>query len=144
MNVKMRQAAAALLMVMMLLASVFGFTGMATASGEAQDAGPSSLTATNLNELLTRFAGDGELAIPARSERYTGTAEVTRYLQSAVPQGRTYTLVRTTRSESGYTALVEVADRGVRWAQITVSASVSGMELTRLEVTGVRLLLWPG
>lgn len=143
MNSRMQQLTG-LLLVMVLLVSVFGFASMAAASAEVQGAGPLGLTAANLDELLARFADDAELAIPARSERYVGAAELNRYLRDAVPQGRTYTLVRANRSEGGFTALVEVSDRGVRWAQLTISAAVSGLELTRLEVTGIRLFTWPG
>ena len=59
-----------------------------------------------------------------------------------MPEGRTYTLVRADETGNGFRALVTVSDRGVRWARMTLDASVSGTELTRLEVTGIRLILW--
>lgn len=143
MNSKMHWPAR-LLLAMMVLVSVFGFAGLAAASGEAQDAGFDSLTAANLDDLLARFASQAELAIPARSESYVGAAEVSRYLARDLSQGRAYTLVRGERSHEGFTAVVEVSDRGVPWARLTLQATLAGATVTRVEVVEVRLHLWSG
>jgi hypothetical protein len=135
---------ARLLLATMVLVSVFGFAGLAAASGEAQDTGSGSLTAANLDDLLARFSAQAELTIPVRSERYVGAAEVSRYLARDLSQGRAYTLVRGERSQEGFTAVVEVSDRGVPWARLTLRATLAGATVTRLEVAEVRLHLWPG
>ncbi len=140
---KMPWSAGVLLTVMMLVVSVFGGAGVAAAGDNAAGTGPITLTAANLDDLLAQVAGDAELAIPARGERYVGTADVSRYLASAVPEGRMYSLVRADRTAAGFTAVVEVSDRNVRWAQLTLHATVRGTELAKLEVSAVRLLTWP-
>lgn len=144
MNRKMQWSAALLLTVMMLLTSVFSLTGVASANEDAQDTGLNGLTAVNIDELLARFTRDAELSILARSERYVGATEISRYLESAVPDERKYTLIRADRSENGFSAVVEVSDRDVRWARLTLHATVRGPQVTRLEVAGIQLLLWAG
>lgn len=143
MNSKMHWPARLLLATMVLMA-VFGFAGLAAASGEGQTTGSSSLRAANLDDLLTRLAAEAELAMPARSERYVGAAEVSHYLARDLSQGRAYTLVRAERTKEGFTAVVEVSDRGVAWGRLTVQATLAGATVTRLEVADVRLRLWPG
>lgn len=138
------QRAAAMLLLVIFVAAVFGPASVVNAGDDTQGTGHDGLTVDTIDELVARFTADAELTIPARGERYVGTAEISRYLESAVPQGRSYTLVSANRSGSGFVATVDVADRGVRWGRLMFDATVVGTELTRLEVTGIRLLLWPG
>jgi hypothetical protein len=133
-----------LLLVTMVLVVVFGFAGLASASNETQGAGSGSLTAANLDSLLARFSQEVELTIPARSERYVGAAEVSRYLARDLSEGRAYTLIRAERTTEGLTAVVEVSDQGVPWARMALQATLVGETVTWLEVTDVRLHLWPG
>ena len=135
---------AAMLLLVIFVAAVFGPVSVASAGGDAQRDGQYGLTADTIDELVARLAADAHLLIPARGERYTGTAEISRYLQSAVPDRREYTLVRADKSEDGFIAVVDVSDRGIRWARMTFDATVQGTELTRLEVSGIRLMLWQG
>ncbi|MEZ4771230.1 MAG: hypothetical protein R2844_22775 [Caldilineales bacterium] len=139
----MKRAAAVLLMLIFVAAFV-GPASVANAGSDAQRPDYSDLTAAMVGELVSRFAAGAELTIPARGERYVGTAEISRYLGNTVPEGRTYSLVSADETANGFRALVTVSDRGVLWARMTLDASVSGTELTRLEVTGIRLLLWQG
>lgn len=136
--------AAAMLLLVIFVAVFFGPASVANAGGDAQRDGQYAMTADTIDELVARLAAGAELSIPARGERYAGLAEISRYLNSVTPQGRTYTLVRARRNDGGFVATVEVADRGIRWGQMTLDAAVAGTELTRLEVTAVRLLLRPG
>ena len=77
MNGSMKRAAAMLLLVIFVAAS-FGPAGMANASSDAQGTGYDGLTAATVEELVNQFAADAELMIPARGERYVGTAEIGR------------------------------------------------------------------
>jgi len=138
------QRAAAMLLLVILVAAVFGPASMVNASGDPQGTGYDGLTTDTIEELVARFTTDAELTIAARGERYVGTAEISRYLASTVPQGRIYTLAGANKTENGFVATVDVADRGVRWGRLTFDATVAGTEVTRLELTGIRLLLWPG
>ena len=141
MNGSMKRAAAVLLLLV-FVAAFFGPASVANAGSDAQRTSYGDLTAATVEELVSQFAADAELTIPARGERYVGTPEIGRYLGNTVPAGRTYSLVRADETANGFRALVTVSDRGVRWARMTLDASVSGTELTRLEVTGIRLILW--
>lgn len=143
MNGKLQAAAVALLLVI-FVAAFFGPVSVANAGGDAQRNGQYGLTADTIDELVARLATGAELTIPARGERYAGTEEIRSYLRGALPQGREVTLLRANRTAGGFQAVVAVSDRGVRWAQMTVDATVAGTELTRLEVAGIRLMLWQG
>lgn len=133
-----------LFLATMVIVAVFPFADLAAASREAQAGGPDRLTAANLSDLLAQFAAEVELAIPARGERYVGAVEVSRYLAHDLSKGRAYQLVRAEKSDEGFTAVVEISDRGVPWARLTLQASVAGATVTSLEVVEVRLRLWPG